>query len=206
MSDSGHVEIQPLLEAMRRRRVTRNFLHKPVPIAEIRDVLRAARWASSAGNRRIHRFLVLRNPETIIRLKPFAPGILGQPPALIVLMTDFEKARAENVQIDRDVNCWIDVGTAMMSMMLAADAVGLGSCPATSFSQSAVARVLTLPAYLRPELILQLGWPAPAPAVTGRRRSGPTAFDLTDWEQIGQREPDDVAEADARLSLAQTER
>jgi nitroreductase len=179
---------EALLEGMRRRRVTRAFHDEPVAVGDLHQILLAARWAPSAGNRRIHRYLVIRNSETVARLRPFAPGILGSPPALIVISTDQERARAENVQLGRDMNSWIDVGTAMMSMMLAADALGLGSCPATSFSQSAVARVLGFPATLVPELILQVGRPATRPRHRSRGLQ-PTTADLTDWEYLGQAEP-----------------
>ena len=199
VSHEDRAGARQVFEAMRRRRVTRAFLDEPVATSELREVLQAARWASSAGNRRIHRFLVLRDAATIARLKPFAPGILGYPPALIVLMTDLERARSENVQMDRDMNSWIDVGTALMSMMLAAEALGLGSCPATSFSQPAVAQVLDLPPTLRPELILQIGRAAPSPARTGQGTRGPTVSDLTDWERIGQREPESESRGDGSL-------
>jgi len=179
-----------LLEAMRRRRVTREFLDEPVSTADLETVIRAARWASSAGNRRIHRFLVIRSLETIQRLKPFAPGILGNPPALIVVSTDITRAQAEHVQLDRDMNSWIDVGTALMSMMLACEALGLGSCPATSFSQAAVSRALALPESLVPELILQIGYPTSRGPRRGSGVTRPTAAELTDWEEaVGQREP-----------------
>jgi nitroreductase len=189
-----------LLKAMRHRRVTREFLDEPVSTADLETVIRAARWASSAGNRRIHRFLVIRSPNTIARLKPFAPGILGHPPALIVVTTDLARAQAEHVQFDRDMNSWIDVGTALMSMMLACEALGLGSCPATSFSQTAVTQALELPECLIPELILQIGYAAPRPPRSGRSVTGPTAADLTDWEKaVGQRRPAaDDADSSAR--------
>jgi len=180
-----------VLDALRRRRVTRVFLDEPVSTADLRRILRAARCASSAGNRRIHRFLVIRERATIARLRPFAPGILAAPPALIVVSTDLERAAEANVQVGRDMNSWIDVGTALMSMMLAAEALGLGSCPATSFAPSAVARVLGFPGSLVPDLVLQVGRPAARPARASRGTGGPTSAELTDWEHLGGPEPAD---------------
>ena len=180
---------EPVLETMRRRRVTRAFLDEPVPVEDLRRILLAARWSSTAGGRHIHRFLVIRDPERIQRLRPFAPGILRVPPALIVLSVDREAARAQNVQVDRDTSVWVDVGTALASMMLAAEALGLGSCPATSFSQSAVAEMLSFPETLVPELMLQVGRPAPKPPGGTPRIPGPTIAELTDWEALGQPEP-----------------
>jgi albonoursin synthase len=180
-----------VLDVMRRRRVTRAFLDDPVAVDDLKTILRAARWASSAGNRRIHRFLVIRDRASIERLRPFAPGILRVPPAVIVISTDLDAARVENVQVDRDKNTWIDVGTALTSMMLAAEALGLGSCPATSFSPAAVAQVLSFPDTLLPELMLQVGRPAPKPVAAGGKKgnAAPTIADLTDWETLGQRDP-----------------
>jgi nitroreductase len=180
---------EPVLEAIRRRRVTRTFLDEPVPVEDLRRILLAARQASTAGGRHIHRFLVIRDPARIERLRPFAPGILRVPPALIVLSVDREAAHAQNVQVERDTTVWVDVGTALASMMLAAEALGLGSCPATSFSQSAVAESLSFPDTLIPELMLQVGRPAPKPPGGPPRIPGPTMAELADWETLGQREP-----------------
>jgi nitroreductase len=183
----------PVLEAMRRRRVTREFLDEPVTTEDIRTILLAARLASTAGARQIRRFLVIRDPVRIERLRPFAPGILlGLPPALIVLATDLEAARQQNVQAHEDTSVWVDVGTALAHMMLAAESLGLGSCPATSFSRAGVAEMLGFPETLVPELMLQVGRPAPrAPGAT-RAHKGPTIAELTEWETLGQREPPDA--------------
>jgi nitroreductase len=179
-----------VLAALQTRRVVRQFLPDPVAADDIRTVIRAGTWASSAGNRSIHRFLVVRDAEMIGRLKPFAPGILARPPAVIVVSTDSDLARQQYVQLGRDRNTWIDIGTSLMCMMLAAQTLGLGTCPVTSFSQPAVARVLDLPDRLEPELILQIGRAAPRPArPASRRPAGFTAAALTDWEQVGTDEP-----------------
>jgi nitroreductase len=146
-----------LMEVIRSRRVTRNFTAEPVDDESLHMVVEAARWASSAGNRRINRFLAVRDPGIIARVRAFSPGMLAMPAALVVICTDLERVRVEQVQLERDTSVWIDVGTAAMSMMLAAHALGLGSCPTTSFSRSGVAVSLDLPSRAVPELILQLG-------------------------------------------------
>jgi nitroreductase len=190
---TGNKSANPVLDALRTRRVTRHFTDDPVSAEDIRTILRAGTWASSAGNRSIHRFLVIRDPNTIAGLRPFAPGILIAPPALIVLSTDTELARAQYVQLGRDMNTWIDIGTSLMCMMLAAQALDLGSCPATSFSRAAVARVLDLPANLVPELMLVLGHPAAAPGRRGTRTL--TSKALTDWEHVGGPDPGSTSPA-----------
>jgi nitroreductase len=182
----------PVLDAMRTRRVTRTFLDEPVSDEDLRTIVKAAHWSSAAGGRQIRRFLVIRDPARIERIRPFAPGILRVPPALIVLSNDRDLAREANVQIDRDPSVWVDVGTALSNMMLAAQALGLGSCPATSFSQAGVHEVLGFPDSLWPELMLQVGRPAPEPPRFSSGAKRLKADELTDWEELGQSAPASV--------------
>jgi nitroreductase len=175
-------------EAIRARRVARKFTPEPVSERDIWLILDAARRAASAANVRIHRFLVVRDPRRLRLVRMVSPGMLAVPQALIVICTDLDAAAAAEVQVGKDDSVLVDVGTAAMNMMLAAQALGLGSCPATSFSRSAVAEVLELPAQARPEFMLQLGHPAPEERILppGPKRRL-TAADLAYWERYGER-------------------
>jgi nitroreductase len=175
-----------ILGVLRRRRVCRSFTGEPVAESHLWQVLEAARQATSASNVRIHRFLVIRGAERIRLVRLVSPGMLGNPAALIVICTDLNAAAAADVHVDRDSTVLIDVGTAAMNMMLAAEALQLGTCPLTSFSRPAVSEVLELPAQAVPEFILQLGHRRPQqrvmPQATTRRL--PPA-DLAYWERYG---------------------
>jgi nitroreductase len=181
---TGTEQATSLLEIMRSRRVCRNFTDELVRTEDIRTILKAARWASSAGNRRINKFLVVRDPQTLALVKAVSPGMLARPPAIIVILTDLDQARVEQVQLGKDFNTWIDVGTTAMNMMLMAHALGLGSCPATSFSKPGIAVALDLPSHLTADFILQIGHRAPE---TRAKRAGATTRldmeDLTYWER-----------------------
>lgn len=178
-----------IFENMRTRRAVRSFSDAPVSVGDIRRIIAAARWASSAGNRRLHRFYVTRDPAKIELISAVGPGFYGKPPALIVICTDLDKARAAGVKDGRDESTWIDVGTAAMNMQLMAHALGLGTTPVTSVSRSGLIEALDLPEHLRPELILQLGHPAPdsVPGFGSGQRIRPE--DITDWERVGGRMP-----------------
>jgi nitroreductase len=179
---SAPTTAEPIIELIRSRRVVREFTVEPVSENEIRVILEAGRWAATGGNRRIHRFLVVRSPARIRLVKAVSPGIWASPMALIVICVDMDLVRADQVQIDKDSTVLIDVGTAAQNMMLAAHALGVGSCPATSFSRSGLIRVLDLAPNAVPEFILQLGRPLPQ---RQRSRIGPrvTVDDLTYWER-----------------------
>lgn len=184
-----------VFETIRTRRAVRSFSDEPVSVADIRKIIAAARWASSAGNRRLHRFFVTRDRAKIDLVSAVGPGFYGRPAALIVICTDLRKAGDLGVRADQDESTWIDVGTAAMNMQLMAHALGLGTTPVTSVSRSGLIAALDLPDYLRPELILQLGHPAKdaVPGFGSRQRIRPE--DITDWEVAGGRmPPDDEAE------------
>ena len=181
-----HAGADAVLEAIRSRRVTREFTAQPLTKDQLDKILTAGRWAATAGNRRINRFLVVQNPRSLKLVRSIAPGIWARPTALIVICVDLDLARQDLVQIERDPSIQIDVGTAAMNMMLAAHAIGVGSCPVTSYSRSGLSKMLDLPASAVPEFILQLGIPTPA-ALQGHAGRGRrvTASDLTYWERYG---------------------
>jgi nitroreductase len=179
-----------VLQTIRTRRVVRSFSDEPVSETDLRKILESARWALSAGNRYISKFLVVQDPNRISLVKSVSPGMLARPTALIVILTDLQKAAEQQVQIERDTATSVDVGTAAQNMSLMAHALGLGSCPATSFSRSGVSATLDLPSTLVPEFILQLGHPAPQPRVMRTGAVMKLAVEsLTYWEQVGRPMP-----------------
>src|SRR6185437_6268696 len=79
-----------VLDVIRTRRVVRRYTDQPVSDDQVRAVLEAGRWATTGGNRRIHRFLVIRDPKTIRLIKLISPGMLGAPTAVILICLDTE--------------------------------------------------------------------------------------------------------------------
>ena len=187
MSDAATSDV--IFDVIKRRRVTRSYLPEPVDDALLTQLVAAARWASNASNRHIHKFLITRDSQRIGMIRSFAPGLLAEPPALIVILTD-EAARARERLQEGDTADFIDVGTAAQNMMVMAQALGLGTCPVTSFSKTGVATVLDLPDTLVPELMLMVGHPKPVDR--GLRANAPKPLqvrDLTYWEVPGVHDP-----------------
>jgi len=60
---------QDLLELMKGRRSVRRFRDRPVPEAMVEQLLEAARWAPSAGNRQAWRFLLVRGEDKRAELR-----------------------------------------------------------------------------------------------------------------------------------------
>jgi nitroreductase len=108
--------------------------------------------------------------------------MLQRPMAAIVICVDW--AQAHNYGFPpTNPGPYIDVGTAAATLLLAAHSIGLAAGPVTSFSRTAVARILNLADGVRPELIVCLGHAATEQPPAMRRQGGPRWADLIQWER-----------------------
>lgn len=184
----------PIFDAIRRRRVARAFSDQPVERALLQRLVETGRWAPSAGNRRIHIFGIVDDALLIRKLRMLSPGMLGSPPALITICTDWQRAGQAGVKCD-DLTVWIDVGTVTQNMLLAAYEMGLGAGPVTSFSRSGVQVLLRLPGHVTPALMVCLGYTVPQPRVTRPGAGTPIRLsDLTFWNTYAQQDTQDHAD------------
>lgn len=187
----GEVDPASLLALLSTRRVVRDFSPEPVEDTQLWMILEAGRWATCASNNRVHRLLVVRDHQQIKLVADMSPGIFSCPAAMVVICTDLRAVAAAELRPDADRTVFIDVGTLMMNMVAEAHALGLGTCPATSFSRGGVEVVLGLPAHARPEAILLIGHPAATRPRVLPWRSRPSRLlaELVYWERYGQAPP-----------------
>jgi|tagenome__1003787_1003787.scaffolds.fasta_scaffold20854126_2 nitroreductase len=157
--------VNPVYDAIRSRRVTRQMSVEPVDPEALALVVEAARWAPNAGNRRLQPVLPVTDPVTLRLLKAVAPGMVPTPPAVIVICLDTLRAEEFGFQPGHR-GLYVDIGTTAATLLLAAQSAGLGSCPVTSFSRAAAARILDLPDGVSPELMVCLGHPTDAQPAT----------------------------------------
>ncbi|MDB5074848.1 MAG: nitroreductase [Chloroflexi bacterium] len=177
---------ESLIARMRSRRVTREFTADAVTEAQLRLIVEGGRWASSASNIRIHKYVLVTDQDLIDRLRVVSPGIYGRPPALIVICTDLQRCRAVGLEPKSDRSSYVDVGTSLMNMLLIAQDLRLGACPVTSFSQRAASVLLDLPESLIPELLVLVGHPAPRRRVV--RAGAPASLTVEDLTFIATRD------------------
>jgi len=143
-------------EAIRSRRVTRSMSMQPVDPAQLEQVVRSARYAPNAGNRRLQPVLAIDDARHLRLLRMIAPGMIARPTAAAVVCIDF--GRAEQFGFRRETaGLFIDVGTTAATMLLAAHALGLAACPVTSFSRVAADRLLGLDPDVSAQMIICLG-------------------------------------------------
>ncbi|CAN5797796.1 nitroreductase [soil metagenome] len=185
---TGNIDV--IFENMKYRRVTRAFTSEPVTDEALFQVAQAGRFAASGGNLRPHRFFITRDPQRIGLVRSFSPGMLAYPPAIIAILIDHEQYQRQWVSIDPSMIIYADVGTAAQNMLNMAHALGLGSCPVSSFSKSGVREALGLPAHVSVEMLILLGHPEDVERQVNPNAPKPvTTRELTSWETFGKHAP-----------------
>lgn len=167
------------LEAIFTRRSMRAFTSEPVPDELLRQVLQAGAASASGGNVQAWGFVLVRSAERLAALRSLAPGIIGQPTAVIAICLDSERA-ARLGGVGGERLAWLDIGLATQNLLLAAHDLGLGACPIGSLHRQGVAAFLDLPPGVQPVLLMALGYPQIKPTSPGRRPLSEVCF-LEEW-------------------------
>lgn len=163
------------LDAIFTRRSVRAFTAEPLPDEMLRQVLLAGAASASGGNVQPWGFVLVRSAGRLAGLRSLAPGIIGQPAAVIAICLDIERATRLGGTGDQAM-AWLNVGLATQNLLLAAHSLGLGACPIGSFHCEAVAAFLDLPPDVRPVLLMALGYPEIKPRPAGRRPLAEVCF------------------------------
>ncbi len=186
---------------MRSRRSVRRFADRPVPREDLLRLFEAARWAPSNHNRQPWKFVVLERRDDIRALaaavrQDLGPRLQALPAVaaphghdLLYYATFFEQAPVLVVALHKPPVSLaapllaataqpalasgepLSVAMAVQNLLLAAQALGLGSCVLTGplLAPAALARVLGPTAGFEPTCLVALGWPDETPAPPRRK-------------------------------------
>ncbi len=151
-----------------RRRSVRWYLQKPVQVELIVKAIEAAAQAPSACNRQAFRFIVATEPQWVSRIAECPGGAAGfaqQLPAIIVVVGDLSAYPFER---DRHL-IYIDASLANMQLMLAAETLGLSTCPINwpdiDSAEQRIRELLKLPAHERVIMLIAIGYGDPESGV-----------------------------------------
>jgi nitroreductase len=160
-------------ELIRRRHSVRTYdPDADVSPEQVTQILQAAIEAPSAGNCQPWHFIVVRDRALRRGLAQAAYGqeFLAQAPVVIVVCCDPARSAERYGERGSSLYCLQDTAAASEHILLAATALGLGSCWVGAFDESAAAQVLSLPTHLRPVALISIGHVfAPSPRHTSRR-------------------------------------
>jgi nitroreductase len=174
-----------VLQAIRTRRVERALTGAAVDAEQLEVLLDAVQYAPHAGNRRVHHYVAVTEPDLLRAVRMVSPGMIQHPTAAIVICVDWGRLRGYGFPPSNH-GPYVDVGTAAATLLLAAHAAGLAAGPVTSISRAAVATILDLPADVRPEMIVCLGHAAATKHSGVRRHGGPRWADMVHWNRASE--------------------
>jgi nitroreductase len=160
-----------VFEAIYGRRSIRSFKLKPFPEEALTRVLDAGRWAPSAGNVQPWEFIVVREQKLKngLALAALHQTFIAEAPVVIVVCADLWRARGSYGLRGETLYCLQDTAAAVQNMLLAAYALGLGTCWVGAFDEEAVKATLEIPERYRPVAIIPVGYPDESPGRTPRR-------------------------------------
>jgi len=150
-----------IIDIILKRRSIRFFQQKEPPKDMLLRLVEAARWAPSSSNLQPWFFIIVNNKGILEQISSFSPGLIGRiPPNIIVLCFDKRDVSENARKIGADILYLIDIGMAAENLMLQATKEGLGTCAVKSFNVRAIKKILKLPEYVLPELIVSIGYAA----------------------------------------------
>lgn len=154
-----------VLHEIKKRASIRRYLEKGVPAELVDKVLEAARWAPSEGNVQPWEFVVVRDLELKKQLVKAAyhQSWMLSAPVFIIVCTNMRAAKAIYGERGEKLYAIQSIGAAIQNILLAAEALGLGTCWIGAFSEPQVSVLLHCPDWVRPCAILTLGWSAESP-------------------------------------------
>ena len=157
-----------VMTAIKGRRSVRNFTGESVDKDTLLKLLEAAVWAPSGGNGQTWRFVVITDTAMMKKIKMVSPGLLGDPPAVIVIAQDMALAQHKGGKMGPKSITKMDSAIASQNIMLAAYEMGLGTCVIASFHPGAVAKLLAMPENIQPHLLVSVGHPDADPPPPAR--------------------------------------
>jgi nitroreductase len=160
-----------VFEAVKNRRSIRAFQEREVSEEQIETIIDAAIHAPSAGNIQPWEFVVVTDWQVKRQLAVAAlnQSFIEEAPVVIVVCAD--EARSGQGYGSRGVGlyCIQDTAAATQNMLLAAHAMGLGTCWVGAFREDMVRKALKTPSHVRPVAIVPVGYAAEEPALRRRR-------------------------------------
>jgi nitroreductase len=153
------------------KREVREYLARPLEPEVERRILEAGRVAGSAKNRQPWTFLVIRDDAAVegVAESVFEPLNIRGAAFLVAIVMDGGAA--------------IDAGRAAQNMMIAAWALGVGSCPNGISDGVGLNRALRLDDEDKVSVVLSFGYPA--------KRIDPRGRSPEEWVERARRKPFD---------------
>jgi nitroreductase len=160
-----------VFEAISGRRSIRKFKKRDVERELILKIVEAGIWAPSAGNIQSWEVVVVRDGTTKEKLAAAAymRDFIAKAPVVLILCANKQRSATIYEERGSELYCIQDAACAAQNMLLAAYALGLGTCWVGSFDEELVRKTLDVPEHIRPVALIPLGYPDEKPYPPLRR-------------------------------------
>jgi nitroreductase len=162
-----------VFDAIKTRRSIRKYKSEPIPEEKLRTILEAGHLAPSAGNRQPWRFIVVQDMERKKALAEVANNQTFLNAAAIIVATGDPEVSARWYEKDPMI--------ALEHIVLAATALGYGTCWIGAFDEDALKHLLKIPANVKVIALLPIGIPDETPAPRPRKEFSEIFF-REEWQ------------------------
>jgi len=160
------VDGKEFLDLINSRQSDRKYSDRKVDKDILNRIVEAGRMAPSACNAQPWKFIVVNDPQLVLKVAEAASAKLigmnsfvAQAPVIIVIVR--EKANMSSkvgATIKNKDYSLFDIGIATENICLQAEAEGIGSCIIGWFDEKTIRKLLSIPKSKRVELLITLGY------------------------------------------------
>jgi nitroreductase len=176
------IDANDTLDLIISRQSDRKYNDLPVEKEKLERIVEAGRMAPSACNAQPWKFIVVTDPELVLRIAEAASAKLigmnsfvAQAPAILVIVREKPNMSSKvGATIKNKDYSLIDIGIATENICLQAKAEGIGSCIIGWFDERMLRKLLNIPRSKRVELIITLGYSLSEQREKRRKPAGET--------------------------------
>jgi nitroreductase len=149
-----------VFEVLQKRRSVRKFLEAPLDWENVGDILDAGRVAPTAGNVQDVRFLVIQDPEQRNKVAEacYQQYWMAKAPIHIVVGVEPQKTEQFYGKRGKELYAAHDAAAAAMSIILAAEAMGLATCWVGAFEDHMLKRACGMSDDVQAHCVIPLGY------------------------------------------------
>lgn len=167
-----------VFNTIKERRSICSYEGREVPREMLLKILEAGQWAPSPSNVQSWRFVVIQEPKQLQTLKSLSPGFPREATVAIAVCSDQRDTQSFENPLQQ-ILAAEEAAMAVQNMLLAAIALGLGSCAVESFSRPGIKALIELPDSVFPILLVAIGFPNEQPVPPQRK----ALSQITSWEK-----------------------
>lgn len=172
------------------RRSVRSFRQGNIADDKIRELIRAAIYAPSAGNCQPWHFYVVKDPGIRKRVYELAcrQEFLTEAPVLIIVCIDRNEGAERYGERGKALYDIQNTAAAVQNILLSATDMGLGSCWCGDFDESGLQEIFQMSSGRIPVAIVAVGYAGSEPLAPKRRPVDEVADFIGEWEECGEEE------------------